>query len=629
VAAALLALIVAFAPAAATDRPPRIVNAAMLDTDGDARADRVRLTYSEPVRHVLDRDGRYPFTVAGYRIRSVAAAAGKALVLVLAESTNPDPTAAPAIRYTRTRSKPVTDRARKQAIAQRFSRTRAHRRVVPTQPPPAAPLDADGDGTPDAADCAPRNAAVHPGAPDVPDLDFVDSNCDRIDGNESDAIFVAPGGLDTNPGTKADPKRELQAALAAASAGKKRQVLVAFGGYGQVKLVSGISIYGGYDPASWQRRDRFPDGLTVVRGSPHGVLADGAKDVVLQHLRVSGVAVEDAPSARSAYGIRAVNGSDLTLQRVAVAPGAGAAGSSGADGRRGLPGGDGGAGEPGSCDGETTRRGGAGGTSPVGRTGGQGGRGSPGDIVIESAPAGGGGAGGTPGGAGGRDGNPGTPGASGRNGANGATGSPGAGGASSGDPQASWLGRAGGAGGAGAHGNGGGGGGGGGAQQAVSVNNGDGNGGGGGGGGGQGGTGGTGGGPGGGSFGIYLFNSKIIIHRSSITAANGGAGGRGGDGGIPGAGGKAGRGGRTCISEVGAGGNGGAGGAGGRGGGGGGGAGGPSVAIFRAGASTATTTESKLAVGTAGPGGGGGQSGPGGAGRSGESGVAELVFPRA
>ena len=67
----------ASSPAVASDtRPPRIVAAAMQDADGDARADRLRLRFSERVRHAADRDGRYPLRVAGYRIRAVGTAKG-------------------------------------------------------------------------------------------------------------------------------------------------------------------------------------------------------------------------------------------------------------------------------------------------------------------------------------------------------------------------------------------------------------------------------------------------------------------------------------------------------------------------------------------------------------------------
>jgi hypothetical protein len=617
-------MILVLAPTAATDRkPPRIMTAAMLDADADSRADRVRLTYSERVRHRVDADGRYPFAVSGYRIRSVGKAAGKTLTVLLVEKTQPDPNAAPAIRYRRTSAQPVRDRAGNQALAQLFARTKAHGRA----PPRPAPADADGDGALDADDCAPRDASIHPKAADLPDLGFVDSNCDGIDGTERDAIFVAANGNDANPGTKARPKRELQSALATILAGNGHYVLVAFGTYARVKVASGIGIFGGYDASSWIRRDRFPDGLPLVSGSPEGVLADGAKDVVLQHLRIRGLA---GPSERSAYGIRAIGNASLTLQRVAVSAGDGAAGFAGASGQAGARGGAGGPGLVGNCDGRDGGPfpfGGTVGSSPAGRDGGRGGFGGF-EILDEDGSPGAQGKIGTLGGPGGKRGNPGKPGGRGESGENGSPGRAGTGGSSAVGAGEIWLGRLGGVGGRGEPGNGGGGGGGGGSQKGLFAKDGDGNGGGGGGGGASGGDGGQGGGFGGGSFGVYLRNAKVVVEDSSIAAGNGGAGGRGGSGGLGGAGGAPGKGGKVCTSEVGAGGDGGFGGAGGRGGGGGGGAGGPSIGIFKSGASTATLKgASKNTSGAAGAGGAGGLSGPGGAGVAGAPGIAKAVFP--
>src|SRR5690606_38240478 len=41
------------------------------------------------------------------------------------------------------------------------------------------------------------SACEPPAADDEPDADFVDANCDGIDGALGSAIFVAPGGIDT------------------------------------------------------------------------------------------------------------------------------------------------------------------------------------------------------------------------------------------------------------------------------------------------------------------------------------------------------------------------------------------------------------------------------------------------
>jgi hypothetical protein len=203
--------------AGSATKAPRIVFAAMRDLDGDARADEVVLVYSTKVRHATDRDGHFPFAVVGYRIRAVGPAKGKTVTILLREQHQPDPQAHPAIRYRRTTSQPVLGPSRTQAASQLFHRTRAEGPAPPTPPPtttappaapaaPAAPADSDRDGTPDGQDCGPHDASIHPGALDAPDLSFVDSNCDGIDGTVNDAVFVSPNGKDTNPGTKDTPK---------------------------------------------------------------------------------------------------------------------------------------------------------------------------------------------------------------------------------------------------------------------------------------------------------------------------------------------------------------------------------------------------------------------------------------
>ena len=160
--------------AAGDARPPRIVAAVMQDADGDGHADRVGLMYSERVRHAADRDGTYPFLVAGYKIRAVGAASGNTVVLTLVEKAGIDAAARPAVRYGRTKADSIVDRARNEAVAQVFRATRAHgnrpRAIPPPLPPPnPAPGDRDGDGVVDTQDCAPADPKIRPGAPDAPD----------------------------------------------------------------------------------------------------------------------------------------------------------------------------------------------------------------------------------------------------------------------------------------------------------------------------------------------------------------------------------------------------------------------------------------------------------------------------
>ena len=178
----LVALVVVVAPAAAPDpKPPRIVAAAVLDIDGDSRADRVRLTYSQLVNHLLDR-GR-PLPVCCFRLPDCSVASVR-------KGCRHLPARARTARSGRDAGDPLPAHTTPagEGPGPKPGRRAAVRKDEATPTPPAAvpptPLDADGDGTLDADDCAPKDASIHPGAADVPDTAFVDSNCDRIDGTE-------------------------------------------------------------------------------------------------------------------------------------------------------------------------------------------------------------------------------------------------------------------------------------------------------------------------------------------------------------------------------------------------------------------------------------------------------------
>ena len=124
--AVLVVLVVVLVPKAAPDKkPPRIVAATMVDLNGNARADRVRLTYSERIRHLRDNDGKYPFAVVGYKVLALGEARGKTLVILIREKSSADSAARPAVRYRRTTAKPVLDAARNQAMDACIDRLRS------------------------------------------------------------------------------------------------------------------------------------------------------------------------------------------------------------------------------------------------------------------------------------------------------------------------------------------------------------------------------------------------------------------------------------------------------------------------------------------------------------------------
>jgi hypothetical protein len=455
-------------------------------------------------------------------------------------------------------------------------------------------------------DCNDGNAAINPGiteiangvdddcdglideavTPDLPDDAFTDSNGDGIDGTETAAVFVAVSGNDANPGSKALPKKNINAGLAAAVAAGKTQVYVGHGNYNErVVLINGISIYGGYSSLNWSRAVSNVAIISGTTASGNIIGIEGLNITTPTTIDLMHVTTFDAATPEiSNYGLYCNNCPGAIIKNSNIEAGNGGAGITSVAGSSGAVGNNGGQGTNGSCDGPAGF-GGAPGSSACGRAGGAGGNGGPrGD---NNGLPGGLGAGGTFGGAGGEGctetvfrpcpGQPGSNGSRGTDGTNGLNGVGGTGGAVIG---AFWRGNAGMDGTNGTSGNGGGGGGGGGGQGETIE--GGGNGGGGGGAGGCFGAGSAGGTAGGGSFGVFLVNcSGIQMLNNTVKGGAGGAGGGAGVGGLGGNGGSGAPGAFTCTSEVGRGGFGGNGGKGGNGGHGAGGAGGPSYGIYR------------------------------------------------
>jgi hypothetical protein len=435
---------------------------------------------------------------------------------------------------------------------------------------------------------------------DLPDLNFIDSNCDGIDGEVGNGIFVSTMGSDANPGTRAAPKLTINNALL----GGLRDVYVSGGTYSaQVQMVSSKGVYGGYNSLTWGRSS---SNVTIINGANPAVMFTSVNNATLQQFTVQGAAPVGA--GNTGYGIMVTNGTGIKLEGLTLSAASGTNGLNGTNGTTTGVGLDGSQGQPGCedsggfCSSCARPVGGAPGNSSCGRIGGTGG--APGN----------GGSGGLAGlsGTGGTSGGPGTPPGQGNwttptlywgaDGANGSAGASGASGGNFGSLLASgYVGPLTGDGADAAHGNGGGGGGGG--------------------GGGCGGTKGTRGTSGGASFALYLFASSVTGTSNVFLTGNGGVGGNGGDGGAQGMRGLGGPqnayGGGTEQDDGSNGGRGGNGGFGGKGGSGGGGGGGPSICVVRGSGSTFTSTTALSCVrGTPGvggmsPGNSGGQSGLG------------------
>jgi hypothetical protein len=434
----------------------------------------------------------------------------------------------------------------------------------------------------------PASAACAPGAADKPDLAFVDSNCDGIDGDKAAALFVAPGGSDAKDGSFGNPKASVAAAVTAALAAGK-DVYVAAGTYpGKVSFLGAagnIGVYGGYHPQTWQRSASH---VTTLE-SAHQVVFVSLPGIVMQLLTLHGLV--DATTTTS-YGVRAVNGGEVALSRVTIdgAPGAkGADGASSPPSPPTAPGGAQGKVQPG-CGGPV----GAGGTGPDVLSGGNGGTGW--DVNLPfSGHKGSNDIGlGISGGQGGLDpGEPGFPGDSGWNGNAGTGGSAALNFASGlymampGSPGTPGIRGAGGGGGAGSD-----------TYWCLPGS--------GGGAGGRPGAGGAGGKGGGGSIGVFAGAGAraLVLDGSVIHTANGGKGGNGAAGQPGGAGGPGGPAGVATYYGVthhsGHGGNGGYGGQGGQGGGG---AGGASIGVLAIDARAFVDPGTTITVGTGGAGG--------------------------
>jgi len=444
----------------------------------------------------------------------------------------------------------------------------------------------------------PALAACAPGAVDKPDLGFVDSNCDGIDGDKSAALFVAPApaGNDNNDGSFGHPKATVAAAVTAALAAGK-DVYVAGGTYAGKPAFLGsngnIGVYGGYDAQTWQRSAANVTTLEAS-GQVVGVAVPG---IVLQLLTV----LSTAPSTNST-GVRAFGAGFVALSRVTVQT------SQGADGSNGAPSPPDPASAPNGLLGDLNNYcdawGGEGGSQSGYISGGSGGtwwdkafvmKGHNGDS-DPSNPSILGGQGGI------------APGQNGGAGTNGLQGSSGAGGAPALNRVASFYqAEPGGPGTGGTRGAGGGGGAAGNPQCLPGS---------GGGAGGLPGVGGKGGQGGGGSIGVFAGTGAhaLVLDGSVIHTANGGKGGSGAVGQFGGPGGLGGKS-QTGYDggvayQSGAGGNGGWGGRGGQGGGG---AGGASVGVLAIDSSATVEPDTVITLGAGGAGGFGAYDGKPGA----------------
>ncbi|MFI5298457.1 MAG: hypothetical protein ACHREM_10185, partial [Polyangiales bacterium] len=151
-------------------------------------------------------------------------------------------------------------------------------------------------------------ACTYQSAIDLPDLGFVDANCDGIDGDIALAIFVSPFGNDGAAGTMAAPVKTLAHALSlASSASPKKNVYADKGIYAEsVTLTSGIGIYGGYDSSTTWWGRAASNASTIQSPTTTGVFATGVNASTTVQLMTI-VSASASAAASSSYAVQVIS----------------------------------------------------------------------------------------------------------------------------------------------------------------------------------------------------------------------------------------------------------------------------------------------------------------------------------
>jgi hypothetical protein len=195
-----------------------------------------------------------------------------------------------------------------------------------------------------------RCAPCDPAAADAPDPEFVDSNCDGIDGTVDGGLFVDPeSGSDLNPGTLARPIYSLARAAALTQSNPTlHTVFISQGTTEGLTWRAPVSLAGGYRTPEWSRSRSI---VSAVRTRGTGLrLENLPANVSVSQLTIESTAGEvGSPS----IGLLVFE-SPVTLQQLVVRAGDGPPGLRGADGATGANGGAGGPGRIGTsgqlCD---------------------------------------------------------------------------------------------------------------------------------------------------------------------------------------------------------------------------------------------------------------------------------------
>ena len=200
------------------------------------------------------------------------------------------------------------------------------------QSPNAAGM-ADGaqSSNADATVCVPEAGT------DEPDEAFRDTNCDGIDGDASNAVFVSATGSDSAAGTRDAPFKTIGKGIAVASDAAK-SVYVCNGEYPENLRIEkrAVRVYGGYDcDNGWKR---IPDRASVAPSS--GVpltIFDVADPVVIERLALRAPDAADTDRGASSIAVSTLRSKDVVVRRSLLHAGNGAKGKNGDPAPEPLP----------------------------------------------------------------------------------------------------------------------------------------------------------------------------------------------------------------------------------------------------------------------------------------------------
>jgi hypothetical protein len=168
-------------------------------------------------------------------------------------------------------------------------------------------------------------------ATDEPDASFVDANCDGVDGDVTQTVFVdVVSGNNANAGTRAAPGASVAAGIAKAQTDGKTLVLVSKGTYNErVTLANGISIHGSYDAAAaWARSNASVS--KILSGAVAGGRVSALDAInISSPTSVTGMSIEAGNASTmgmSSYGVYCLNCEALVLTRNTIKSGNGGVG---------------------------------------------------------------------------------------------------------------------------------------------------------------------------------------------------------------------------------------------------------------------------------------------------------------